>query len=97
MWSQACIGLPLCLARTTAHSLHSHGVQALADAGLDWQGDALQQLDKLRCGILMGTAMGGMNTFTTAIQDLLQKVRASGCKAQKCCSALSGPVHQSLL
>lgn len=49
------------------------GKRALADAGLDWQGDALQQLDKLRCGILMGTAMGGMNTFTTAIQDLLQK------------------------
>ena len=49
-------------------------IQALTDAGIDWQGDDVQQLDSLRCGVLIGTAMGGMTTFTTAVEDLTLKV-----------------------
>lgn len=52
-----------------------HCTQALTDAGINWQGDDLQQLDKMRCGVLIGTAMGGMTTFTNAVEDLKLKVR----------------------
>lgn len=30
----------------------------------------LQQLDKARCGILIGSAFGGMSTFATAVEAL---------------------------
>jgi hypothetical protein len=46
------------------------GKKALADAGLDWQGDDIKQLDKARCGILIGSAFGGMQTFATAVEAL---------------------------
>ena len=52
------------------------GVQALDSAGLDWRGDGLAQLDRMKCGVLIGTAMGGMHTFTTAVEDLTTKVSA---------------------
>ena len=53
-------------------------MQALDDAKLDWRGDALQALDRLRCGILVGTAMGGMTTFAQAVDDLMVKVSQPG-------------------
>lgn len=47
--------------------------QALEHAGLTWETpDA--HLDPARCGILIGTAMGGMHTFSTAVEDLTLKV-----------------------
>ncbi|KAK9830287.1 hypothetical protein WJX72_010820 [[Myrmecia] bisecta] len=49
------------------------GKKALADAQLDWEGDAIKQLDVAKCGILIGSAMGGMQTFSTAIEDLFSK------------------------
>ena len=49
--------------------------QALEHAGLTWETPD-SQLDPARCGILIGTAMGGMHTFSTAVEDLTQRVRA---------------------
>ncbi|KAL4457347.1 hypothetical protein ABPG75_012212 [Micractinium tetrahymenae] len=46
------------------------GKKALADAGLPWDGPELQELNRARCGILVGTAMGGMQTFSTAVEAL---------------------------
>lgn len=46
------------------------GKKALADAGLDWTGDDIKQLNKARCGILIGSAFGGMQTFATAVEAL---------------------------
>jgi len=51
--------------------------QALEHAGLTWETpDA--HLDPARCGILIGTAMGGMHTFSTAVEDLTLKVLPGG-------------------
>ena len=50
-----------------------NGLQALDDAGIDWRGEGMSGLDVSRCGILIGTAMGGMATFTAAVEDLAQK------------------------
>jgi hypothetical protein len=36
--------------------------------------DSLAQLDRSKCGVLVGTAMGGMATFSTAVEDLTLKV-----------------------
>lgn len=49
--------------------------QALEHAGLTWETPD-SQLDPARCGILIGTAMGGMHTFSTAVEDLTQRVCA---------------------
>ncbi|PRW57651.1 3-oxoacyl-[acyl-carrier] synthase chloroplastic isoform A [Chlorella sorokiniana] len=46
------------------------GKKALADASLQWDGPELQDLDRSRCGILIGTAMGGMDTFSNAVEAL---------------------------
>lgn len=46
------------------------GKKALGDAGLKWDGQELKDLDRSRCGILIGTAMGGMNTFAVAVEAL---------------------------
>ncbi|KAI3425760.1 hypothetical protein D9Q98_007735 [Chlorella vulgaris] len=46
------------------------GKKALEDAGLPWEGPELQDLDRQRCGILIGTAMGGMQTFANAVESL---------------------------
>lgn len=49
------------------------GKSALNDAGLQWDGPELEKLDKERCGILIGSAMGGMDVFSTATQALIQQ------------------------
>ena len=36
--------------------------------------ESLEGLDRTKCGILIGTAMGGMQTFATAVEDLTLKV-----------------------
>ncbi|PSC74659.1 3-oxoacyl-[acyl-carrier] synthase chloroplastic isoform B [Micractinium conductrix] len=46
------------------------GKKALGDAGLPWEGPELKDLDRQRCGVLVGTAMGGMQTFATAVEAL---------------------------
>ena len=50
-------------------------VQALEHAGIGFAPEQLAQLDLAKCGILIGTAMGGMGTFSAAVEDLMQKAR----------------------
>jgi len=47
------------------------GKKALEQAGLT--GDAFDRLDKERCGILIGSGMGGMNVFSEGVDTLLNK------------------------
>ena len=49
-------------------------LQALEDAGLPHEKEALEAMNVAKCGILIGTAMGGMQTFSTAVEDLTVKV-----------------------
>lgn len=49
--------------------------QALEAAGIAIEKDHIDNVDKMRAGILIGTAMGGMATFAQAIEDLTQKVQ----------------------
>eukprot|EP00889_Picochlorum_renovo_P002438 jgi/Picre1/29468/NNA_004856.t1 len=44
------------------------GKKALEAAGVSWEDD--DTLDKTKCGILIGTAMGGLMTFSTAAEAL---------------------------
>lgn len=44
--------------------------KALEDAGLPEGSDALEALDKLRCGVLVGSAMGGMDAFSGGVTAL---------------------------
>ncbi len=37
------------------------------------QGDALELLDKRRCGVLIGSGMGGMEVYSQGVQTLLEK------------------------
>lgn len=46
------------------------GKKAMAGAGLPWEGPEMKELDRQRCGILIGTAMGGMDTFARAVEAL---------------------------
>lgn len=46
------------------------GKKALEQAGLPWEGPELKDLDRQKCGILIGSAMGGMKTFETACEAL---------------------------
>lgn len=46
------------------------GKKALADAGLPHDGSDIKQLDATRCGILVGTAFGGLNSFSNAVEAL---------------------------
>jgi len=46
------------------------GKKALEDAGLSADGSDIKQLDKARCGILIGSAMGGMTSFSNAVEAL---------------------------
>lgn len=46
------------------------GKKALESTGLPWDGQELKDMDRTRCGILIGTAMGGMSTFATAVEAL---------------------------
>ena len=56
--------------------------------------DALDGLDRAKCGILIGTAMGGMQTFSTAVEDLTLKVSASYCALQ--CPVADSPASGCL-
>lgn len=49
------------------------GKKALHHSGIAWDGPELKDLDPSRCGILVGSAMGGMTTFSTAIEALTQQ------------------------
>ncbi|EFJ25649.1 hypothetical protein SELMODRAFT_149056 [Selaginella moellendorffii] len=44
------------------------GKKAVADAGMTR--DVIDQLDKTKCGVLIGSAMGGMQVFSDAIEAL---------------------------
>ncbi|KAL6274353.1 hypothetical protein ACE6H2_025045 [Prunus campanulata] len=44
------------------------GKKALADGGITE--DVMEQLDKAKCGVLIGSAMGGMKVFNDAIEAL---------------------------
>ncbi|GAB4823522.1 hypothetical protein N2152v2_010568 [Parachlorella kessleri] len=47
------------------------GKKALGHAGLPWEGPELKDLDRQRCGILIGSAMGGMGTFAAGEEALV--------------------------
>lgn len=47
------------------------GKRALEHAGL--KGEALDKLDKTKCGILIGSGMGGMSVFYDGVQTVLEK------------------------
>ncbi|MBU6384172.1 MAG: beta-ketoacyl-ACP synthase II [Verrucomicrobia bacterium] len=47
------------------------GKKALEDAGLD--SDASAKLDKTRCGIIIGSGMGGMSVFYDGVETILSK------------------------
>ncbi len=47
------------------------GKKALEHAG--FVGDALEKLDKKRCGVLVGSGMGGMGVFFDGVETLLTK------------------------
>ncbi|CAL8465756.1 g5292 [Coccomyxa elongata] len=49
------------------------GKKALQSAGFSLEPGSLDGLDLSKCGILIGTAMGGMQTFTSAVEDLTLK------------------------
>ena len=61
--------------RDVAHTGASLLWQALQHAGIGIEPEELQRLDRAKCGILIGTAMGGMSTFSSAVEDLTVKVR----------------------
>lgn len=44
----------------------------MAHAGLDWEGPELKDLDLQRCGVLIGSAMGGMAAFAAGEEALLK-------------------------
>eukprot|EP00191_Tetraselmis_sp_GSL018_P010510 CAMPEP_0177609840 /NCGR_PEP_ID=MMETSP0419_2-20121207/19370_1 /TAXON_ID=582737 /ORGANISM="Tetraselmis sp., Strain GSL018" /LENGTH=286 /DNA_ID=CAMNT_0019104925 /DNA_START=44 /DNA_END=900 /DNA_ORIENTATION=+ len=48
------------------------GKKALGDAGLPWDGPEINDLDKLKCGILIGSAMGGMDVFANSVTALME-------------------------
>ncbi len=60
-------------------SCGSLDIQALEHAGIGLAPEQLAALDLARCGILIGTAMGGMSTFSAAVEDLTQKARSPLC------------------
>ncbi len=47
------------------------GKKALESAGL--KGEALNQLDKTKCGIVIGSGMGGMSVFYEGVETILSK------------------------
>ena len=51
-------------------------MQALQSAGFSLEPGSLDGLDLSKCGILIDTAMGGMQTFTSAVEDLTLKASA---------------------
>ena len=65
-------------ASNSAVSSHPLLMQALQDAGLPADGPELKDMNKTRCGILIGSAMGGLQTFAQAVEDLDVKVSCQG-------------------
>ncbi len=59
----------------TSHEGWSDGAQALLAAGLAEGSAELKEIDVSRAGILIGSAMGGMDTFATAIKAMHTQVR----------------------
>jgi 3-oxoacyl-[acyl-carrier-protein] synthase II len=49
------------------------GKKALIDAGLAPDSEAFGGLDKERCGLLIGTGMGGLTIFQDGVKDLVNK------------------------
>ena len=81
--------LPLKHLQAVATAASAVPAQALASAGIAWDGGGLETLDRMRCGILVGTAMGGMHTFATAIEAM--HTQASGLLAHRCRLAIATP------
>jgi hypothetical protein len=48
--------------------------QALEHAGLPSDSSDVSGLDRMKCGILIGTAMAGMETFASAVEALVTAV-----------------------
>jgi 3-oxoacyl-[acyl-carrier-protein] synthase II len=46
------------------------GKKAMEDGGIGLGSAGYDAVDKLRCGILVGSAFGGMQTFATAVEAL---------------------------
>ena len=55
---------------TVMKYLQVAGKKALEGSGLPWDGPELQDIDRSKCGVLIGTAMGGLETFSKAAETL---------------------------
>eukprot|EP00959_Pyramimonas_sp_CCMP1952_P240078 5017083-Pyramimonas_sp.AAC.1 len=53
--------------------LQVSGKKALIDAGLEMGSDAFNKLDKIKCGVLIGTGMGGIQVFQDGVKNLVEK------------------------
>lgn len=49
-------------------TLQVSGKKALQDAGLGMGTEGFEKLDKTRCGVLIGTGMGGLKVFQDGVQ-----------------------------
>lgn len=49
------------------------GKKALIQAGLDKETEAFGKLDKTRCGVLVGSGMGGLTVFQDGVANLVEK------------------------
>jgi len=49
------------------------GKKALEDAGLGMTTEQFKALDKTKCGVLVGTGMGGLNIYSEGVEKLLTK------------------------
>ena len=47
--------------------------KALIDAGIEIGSDAFNKLDKTRCGVLVGSGMGGLTVFQDGVKNLIEK------------------------
>ena len=47
--------------------------KALIDAGIEIGSDAFNALDKTRCGVLVGSGMGGLTVFQDGVKNLMEK------------------------
>ena len=47
--------------------------KALTDAGLEIGSDGFNTLDKTRCGVLVGSGMGGLTVFQDGVKNLVEK------------------------
>lgn len=49
------------------------GKKALEDAGIGMGTEAFDALEKERCGVLIGTGMGGLTVFQDGVKNLVEK------------------------